>query len=418
MRGFISNLRIIKGEGIYTGNFTPPTNELTVTPNTVLLACQSSGNILQEATGKTLVAYRKTTNDAFPVASTFTPNSPVGFSTTTDVGTQFGSTFDGVTTFDSQAYMVPPGGNTRERNRGTALFAGASTTDDVIQKILIQSTGNAEDFGDLSGNRYENESAASSTRGVFAGGYTEDTSPNQKVNIIEFVTIAVSSNTTDFGDLTSNRGHSSGASNATRGVIAGGSAKPSPYPVTNVIDFFTIATTGNASDFGDTTSARKFMGGGRSSTTRALFCGGNSPETNTIEFVTIASQGVDASDFGDCTQPGWAKGAGNVSSGTRAILAGGYVSPTNINVIEFLTIATLGNGTDFGDLAVALRASYAAGSKTRGIFGGGKTNPASATTNTISFVTIATTGDAQDFGDMINSKAFSSGLSDCHGGLE
>ena len=417
MRGFISNLRIIKGEGIYTGNFTPPTNELTVTPNTVLLACQSSGNILQEATGKTLVAYRKTTNDAFPVASTFTPNSPVGFSTTTDVGTQFGSTFDGVTTFDSQAYMVPPGGNTRERNRGTALFAGASTTDDVIQKILIQSTGNAEDFGDLSGNRYENESAASSTRGVFAGGYTEDTSPNQKVNIIEFVTIAVSSNTTDFGDLTSNRGHSSGASNATRGVIAGGTAGAAPHPVTNVIDFFTIATTGNASDFGDTTSARKFMGGGRSSTTRALFCGGNDPTTNAIDFVTIATTG-NAQDFGDCTQTGWAKGAGNVSSGTRAILAGGYVSPTNINVIEFLTIATLGNGTDFGDLAVATRATYAAGSKVRGIFGGGKTNPASATTNTISFITIATTGTASDFGDMINSKAFGSGLSDCHGGLE
>ena len=83
-----------------------------------------------------------------------------------------------------------------------------------------------------------------------------------------------------------------------------------------------------------------------------------------------------------------------------------------------MTIASTGNGTDFGDLAVALRASYAAGSKTRGIFGGGKTNPANALTNTISFVTIATTGDAQDFGDMINSKAFSSGLSDCHGGLE
>ena len=241
-------------------------------------------------------------------------------------------------------------------------------------------------------------------------------SPNQKVNIIEFVTIAVSSNTTDFGDLTSNRGHSSGASNATRGVIAGGTAGAAPHPVTNVIDFFTIATTGNASDFGDTTSARKFMGGGRSSTTRALFCGGNDPTTNAIDFVTIATTG-NAQDFGDRTQTGWAKGAGNVSSGTRAILAGGYVSPTNINVIEFLTIATLGNGTDFGDLAVAKRATYAAGSKTRGIFGGGRTSPANETTNTISFVTIATTGNASDFGDMINSKAFGSGLSDCHGGL-
>ena len=336
--------------------------------------------------------------------------------TISGIGTE-GPVFEGDIEFTSQNFLTLPKGDTTQRGRGTALFGGASTTDDVIQKILIQSTGNAEDFGDLSGNRYETECAASSTRGVFAGGYTEDTSPNQKVNIIEFVTIANSSNATDFGDLTVQRGHTSGASNSTRGVIAGGSAMPSPYPVTNVIDFFTIATTGNASDFGDTTSARKFMGGGRSSTTRALFCGGNAPTTNAIDFVTIATTG-NAQDFGDCTQTGWAKGAGNVSSGTRAILAGGYVSPTNINVIEFLTIATLGNGTDFGDLAVATRATYAAGSKVRGIFGGGKTNPASATTNTISFITIATTGNASDFGDMINSKAFGSGLSDCHGGLE
>ena len=336
--------------------------------------------------------------------------------TISGIGTE-GPVFEGDIEFTSQNFLTLPKGDTTQRGRGTALFGGASTTDDVIQKILIQSTGNAEDFGDLSGNRYETECAASSTRGVFAGGYTEDTSPNQKVNIIEFVTIANSSNATDFGDLTVQRGHTSGASNSTRGVIAGGSAMPSPYPVTNVIDFFTIATTGNASDFGDTTSARKFMGGGRSSTTRALFCGGNDPTTNAIDFVTIATTG-NAQDFGDCTQTGWAKGAGNVSSGTRAILAGGFVSPTNINVIEFLTIATLGNGTDFGDLAVAKRATYAAGSKTRGIFGGGRTSPANETTNTISFVTIATTGNASDFGDMINSKAFGSGLSDCHGGLE
>ena len=117
VQGFLSNVRLIIGDGIYTGAFTPPTNELTVTANTKLLCCQSSGNILQEATGKTLIAYRSSSDDSFPLASTFTPNSPVGFSTTTDVGTQFGSTFDGVTTFDSQAYMVPPGGNTREKPR-------------------------------------------------------------------------------------------------------------------------------------------------------------------------------------------------------------------------------------------------------------------------------------------------------------
>ena len=34
--GFISNLRIIRGEAFYTANFTPPTHELTTTSNTVL----------------------------------------------------------------------------------------------------------------------------------------------------------------------------------------------------------------------------------------------------------------------------------------------------------------------------------------------------------------------------------------------
>ena len=45
------------------------------------------------------------------------------FLTTKDI-TDTGVVFDGVTTFDSQAYMVPPGGNTRERNRGRGIFGG------------------------------------------------------------------------------------------------------------------------------------------------------------------------------------------------------------------------------------------------------------------------------------------------------
>ena len=42
VQGFLSNVRLIIGDGIYTGAFTPPTNELTVTANTKLLCCQSS----------------------------------------------------------------------------------------------------------------------------------------------------------------------------------------------------------------------------------------------------------------------------------------------------------------------------------------------------------------------------------------
>ncbi len=400
--GFLSNFRIVKGTAVYTGNFTPPTTRLTAIDGTVLLTCTSPSNVEYEATGKTIISSSKSKYSNPPVASRFVP----------DKGEDHGTTLGDNTKFDTLSYMVPPGGTTVESNRGRALFGGGSTVINTIQYFNIQSQGNTQDFGDLLAGRYETECAASSTRGIWAGGYQE--SPNVKVDTIEYVTIATTSNATDFGNLTVARGHTSGASNSTRGIISGGTVNPSPHPVNNTIDYFTIATTGDATNFGDSTVARKSMGGGRSSTTRAIFCAGTTPTAiNTIDYVTIATTG-DAADFGDTTQVGWAKGAGNVSSGTRGVLGGGYVSPANINTIEYLTIASTGNGTDFGDLIEARRSTYAAGSTIRGVFGGGK-NPANV--NTMDYVTIASTGNALDFGDMINTKSFSSGLSDCHGGL-
>ena len=86
--GYTSNLRFTL-DAVYTSAFTPPNREFTVLDNTIVLCCQSPGNILQEATGKTIVVFKHGVNQGGPVSSHFTPNSPVGFSTTTDVGTQF-----------------------------------------------------------------------------------------------------------------------------------------------------------------------------------------------------------------------------------------------------------------------------------------------------------------------------------------
>ena len=409
VQGFLSNVRLIIGDGIYTGNFTPPTHELTVTPNTRLLCCQSSGNILQEETGKILTPYRASFNDSFAKASTFTPNSPVGFSTTTDVGSQYGSTFDGFTNFSTSTYMVPPGGNTRERNRGRAIFAGggASPSKD-IQVVDISSGGIAQDFGDTTNTANMSGSASSSTRMLITNGYIAPAS----TNTIEFITIANIASSTDFGDLTVARRRTQSLSNSTRGVhVAGSHVSPTPY--LNVIDYNTIATAGNSVDFGDTDATTLAHGGSVASSTRGIYSVGyEAPAySNVIEYITIATTG-NGQDFGDLSAAKGYHFRGSICDTTRGLFAGGY-NPVQ-DTIDFVTMATTGNASDFGNLTVARRSGAGTANSIHSIFAGGYLP---GVTNTIDRVLIQTTGDAADFGDLFHKTHEMSGSSDSHGGL-
>ena len=401
--GNISNVRILKGEALYTSTFTPPNRELTVTPNTVLVACQSPGNISREATGKHLSIIKKNVNDAPPVASSFTPNSPVGFSTTSDVGSQYGSTFNGFGNFATSTYMVPPGGNTRERNRGRGIFADGDQSTD-IEFVNIQSMGNSQEFGDSTTIMKQRATVGSSTRAVTAGGFDSPAF----TNIIDFITIANTANATDFGDILTAKRNMGGAGNNTRGIYLGGGSPDN----TNTIEFITIATAGNAQDFGDATAAKSGVGS-LASPTRACFGGG---QDNTIEFVTIATTG-NASDFGDLISGTTEKPAGT-SSSTRGLFICGESQPsgTRINTIQFITIASTGNATDFGDHTDNRRSFGACNNSIRAVYGGGNTS--SATVNSLSFVTIATTGDGQDFGDLLSARSTAlTSTSDSHGGI-
>jgi len=395
--GFISNLRIIKGTAIYTANFTSPKFELKNIAGTSLLGCQSTTSATDFAvTPNTITA----NNDA--AASSFHPSLKKDITDT-------GVVFDGVTTFDSLAYMVPPSGKTTERNRGRGLFAGGDAPiGNVISSIEIQSQGNASDFGDLTSGRLGPGAVGSSTRGVISSGYTQPSNAN--INIIDFVEIPTTANAVDFGDSTQARHESGASSNQTRGLFGGGTS-PS---LVDTIDFVTIATTGNATDFGNLTQGRRNVTG-VSSPTRSVFVGGRisgPTESNVIDFVTIASTG-DATDFGDLTA---ARGRGaSVCSSTRGIMCGGE-TPTAVNTIDFITIASAGNATDFGDCtSVVSNVAGGASNKTRGAFCIGYIAP--AFTNAIQFVTIATTGNSVDFGDNTVAGGRMYGFSDSHGGL-
>ena len=402
--GYLSNLRIVNGTAIYTADFTPPTHELEKTSDTVLLALQSPGNLFQEATGKKLYIASDSSSQQSVTPSRFTPNSPVGFSTTTDVGSQYGSTFNGFGNFATSTYMVPPGGNTRERNRGRGIFMGGYVPGNYTQSIdtiEIQSTGNAVDFGDTSGTSLgEGAPCSSTTRAVQGGG--------SLVNTMEFVTIANKSNTTNFGDLTVSRRSLNSLSSETRGIWAGGTTNPA---MSDVIDYVAIATLGDATDFGNLTVGRRNMAP-MTSPTRGVFAGGNPGSSplldDTMDYITIASTG-DAIDFGNLLIA--MREQGGSSSATRGLIAGGYTSPANLNTIEFITIATTGNASDFGDLYEARSLIGGTSNATRGIFAGG------SYTNTIQYVTIASTGNAADFGDLTIAKSLYNPTSDSHGGI-
>ena len=120
----------------------------------------------------------------------------------------------------------------------------------------------------------------------------------------------------------------------------------------------------------------------------------------------------------DRVSPNLGGGTGsNTGTGARGIIGGGFLSPGNTQVIEYITIATLGNATDFGDTVLTAGMEYLSGAadKTRGLINAGQTGPTSY--NHIEYVTILTTGNALDFGDLTVARFSACGVSNGHGGL-
>ena len=210
-------------------------------------------------------------------------------------------------------------------------------------KIIFASTGNAVDSGiDLTAAKYNGGGTGNATRGLYIGGTT-----GSVINVIEYMTLASTANFVDFGDLIQVTNSNGAVSSPVRSVCLGGSA---PGGRINNIQYVTISTTGNAADFGDLIGTRTPNAGASSNAIRGIVMGGAAPgpvasNSNTIEFITIATQG-NGQDFGDLTSSR-GDGAG-FSSATKAICAMG--SGSSDTTVEFVQIMSAGNATDFGDL--------------------------------------------------------------------
>jgi len=363
-----------------------------------------------------------------------------------------GPSISGITTFSSPYFFIPPVGSTAERpdnpqkgelrfntdskhleyfkgdtigwaeveasndelnggNRG--VFMGGSADGagvfNTIDYITISTLGNATDFGDFSSTRQEGGGFGSPTRGFHFGG-------DPALNIIEYVTFSSTGNPTDFGDTTGDQSkHGIGGADRTRGIMYLGWANPARV---NNIEYITTASTGNAVDFGDATD-ECYDGAGMTSSTRMVSALGSNDAgawTNAMDYITIQTKG-NAADFGD--QIGTYNASCGYSNAVRGVLHGAYqypTSPNHMNLIQYITIATLGNAQDFGD---STHADQGAGcsSSTRGISAGGYNVSPGVEVNTIDYIQIMTLGNALDFGDLTVVRRHVQGASNGHGGL-
>jgi len=315
----------------------------------------------------------------------------------------------GVSTFSGKSGVQIPSGSSDFRRqdgggRGRGVFGSGATpsSTDVMDVIEIATTGNSVDFGDDSKIREENyASFSSSIRGIYAGGYLP-----QAFTDIGYFIFSSQGGANDFGDLQTAVYSNGGCGNNIRGLSGGGA------PLTNVIEFVNIATTGDGNNFGDLVRSRSSTASGIASPTRGIWHGGNSPSTEKlIDFVTISTLG-DAIEFGELITK--RNSHSGCSNSTRGLIVSGQ-NPSNLNSIEFITIATEGNGTDFGDITTNARDYQGSlASATRGVNAGGQTP---TKINVIEFMTISTAGNATDFGDLTVARRFTQGCSDVHGGI-
>ena len=241
-------------------------------------------------------------------------------------------------------------------------------------------------------------------RGVQCGGTNSGTL--QGLTGCEYVDIATTGNASDFGDLARELMSPAASASSVRGVLAGGSYGLEPNSTdTSEIEYITISSQGGQSSFGDLQEGNKRVLAGAGDNTRMVIAGGyqESPEIKSkkMEYITIASTG-DASEFGDLHRRlGTYSFAGSSNSPTRCFFYGGTNPITN--VIDYITTQTKGNSELFGDLTIQRRVGSqgTTSSTTRGICGSAYDSPANV--NTIDYITMASIGNATDFGDMTTS---------------
>ena len=181
--------------------------------------------------------------------------------------------------------------------------------------------------------------------------------------------------------------------NGSRGFQIGGYY---PGVVLKYVQTFNFSTGGEATFFGTPAMSNPYETAGFGSKTRAMNATDGS-YTQQIDYYTVATQS-NGIDFGNLSGT---YGYGSaLSSQTRGLIAAGYAHPSpaaNLNTIDYVEIATVGNAVDFGDNTRIGNSRAGLSDGIRGVWAGngGSPDPSS----TVDLNIISSKGNAVDYGD-------------------
>jgi len=231
----------------------------------------------------------------------------------------------------------------------------------------------------------------SGVRAIAAGGSGPSGTPDK----VQYFNMATGGNAQDFGNLLQRQYLTSGTASRTRAVFMGGYTNSPSSGYINSIQCLEIDSTGSASDFGDLYSGTAAgYTGSLGNQIRGIRMGGTPGSQTTIDYVTIASKGG-AKLFGNLSHT--TNFSANINSSTRGVNAVSG-APNGSRTIAYVTIPSTGNAQDFGELSIGRGDGNGMSNSVRGLFNGGYYSPGLA--SYMEYVTIASKGDAVRFGDL------------------
>ena len=261
-------------------------------------------------------------------------------------------------------------------------------------------------------------------RGLVGGGNTHDLGGRT----IQYISIANTGNATDFGDLTDARHYLGSCANGSLGRATWGGGKDPGR--SNLIDYVTISSTGDATDFGDLSNQRERLAGAcDAANDRGYYGGGDTGGalSDRIDYIVLSTTG-NATDTGNLSYATKNLGAAASSAVNKIYWFNGIAQVSNNNAdVDYIQVildsSTGGNSYDYGNSTQARGEVSATSNDSRCIIFGGYDNGNSSYLNTIDYLTIDAQvgGNCTDFGDLGTARRYTASMADatravCAGG--